>query len=113
MSSLLQAEESQKKRRTHEGNDKGDILTVTYLNVKCCKKNRLNSHQQTLTSLFSTLKALRPPVPPAFCAAFSNIVNLLCCDIIVHILRRVLQRAAEDRATHWTEAMIQRVHIIK
>uniref|UniRef100_A0A8D0D1B1 E3 ubiquitin-protein ligase n=1 Tax=Sander lucioperca TaxID=283035 RepID=A0A8D0D1B1_SANLU len=71
------AEESQKKRRTQEGND----------------------------------KALRPPVPPAFCLAFSSIVRLLCCDIIIHVLRRVLQRAAEDRSTHWTEAMIQRVHI--
>ncbi|TDG98824.1 hypothetical protein EPR50_G00204320 [Perca flavescens] len=73
------AEESQKKRRTQEGND----------------------------------KALRPPVPPAFCLAFSSIVRLLCCDIIIHVLRRVLQRAAEDRSTHWTEAMIQRaLHLI-
>lgn len=53
--------------------------------------------------------ALRPPVPPAFCPAFSSIVRLLCCDIMVHVLRCVLQRAAEDRATHWTEAIIQRV----
>ncbi|XP_034714620.1 E3 ubiquitin-protein ligase UBR1 [Etheostoma cragini] len=73
------AEESQKKRRTQEGND----------------------------------KALRPPVPPAFCPPFSSIVRLLCCDIIIHVLRRVLQRAAEDRSTHWTEAMIQRaLHLI-
>ncbi|KAG7238534.1 hypothetical protein INR49_030807, partial [Caranx melampygus] len=73
------AEESQKKRRSQEGND----------------------------------KALRPPVPPPFCPAFSNIVRLLCCDIVIHILRRVLQRAAEDRSTHWTEAMIQRaLHLI-
>uniref|UniRef100_I3KW87 E3 ubiquitin-protein ligase n=1 Tax=Oreochromis niloticus TaxID=8128 RepID=I3KW87_ORENI len=73
------AEESQKKRRAQEGND----------------------------------KALRPPVPPAFCPAFSHIVQLLCCDIMVHILRNVLQRAAEDRPTHWTEAMIQRaLHLI-
>uniref|UniRef100_A0A8C2ZBI4 E3 ubiquitin-protein ligase n=1 Tax=Cyclopterus lumpus TaxID=8103 RepID=A0A8C2ZBI4_CYCLU len=73
------AEESQKKRRTHEGHD----------------------------------KALCPPVPPAFCPAFSSIVRLLSCDIIIHILRHTLQRAAEDRATHWTEAMIQRaLHLI-
>uniref|UniRef100_A0A665WTG0 E3 ubiquitin-protein ligase n=1 Tax=Echeneis naucrates TaxID=173247 RepID=A0A665WTG0_ECHNA len=57
--------------------------------------------------------ALHPPVSPAFCPAFSNIVRLFCCDIIIHILRRVLQRAAEDRTTHWTEAMIQRaLHLI-
>ncbi|XP_055719216.1 E3 ubiquitin-protein ligase UBR1 [Salvelinus fontinalis] len=58
-------------------------------------------------------KALRPPVPPPFCPAFSSIVQLLCCDILIHILRRVLQRAVEDRATYWTEAMIQRsLHLI-
>ncbi|TNN84157.1 E3 ubiquitin-protein ligase UBR1 [Liparis tanakae] len=53
-------------------------------------------------------KALCPPVPPAFCPAFSSIVRLLSCDVLIHILRHSLQRAAEDRATHWTEAMIQR-----
>ncbi|KAJ7990733.1 hypothetical protein DPEC_G00289980 [Dallia pectoralis] len=58
-------------------------------------------------------KALRPPVPLPFCPAFSNIVRLLCCDILIHVLRRVLQRAVEDRATHWTEAMIQRaLHLL-
>ncbi|XP_061751133.1 E3 ubiquitin-protein ligase UBR1 isoform X2 [Nerophis ophidion] len=58
-------------------------------------------------------KALRPPVPPPFCPAFSCIVRLLCCDILVHVLRRVLQRAAEEKSTHWTEIMIQRaLHLI-
>ncbi|KAM4624786.1 E3 ubiquitin-protein ligase UBR1 [Polymixia lowei] len=73
------AEDSQKKRRSQEGND----------------------------------KALRPPVPPPFCPAFSSIVCLLSCDVLIHILRRVLQRAVEDRATQWTEAMIQRaLHLV-
>ncbi|XP_038123293.1 E3 ubiquitin-protein ligase UBR1 isoform X2 [Cyprinodon tularosa] len=73
------AEESQKKRRSQEGND----------------------------------KALRPPVPPAFSPSFSRIVNLLCCDVIIHILRHILQRPVDDRSTHWTEAMIQRaLHLI-
>uniref|UniRef100_A0A674MXA0 E3 ubiquitin-protein ligase n=1 Tax=Takifugu rubripes TaxID=31033 RepID=A0A674MXA0_TAKRU len=69
------AEESQKKRRAQECND----------------------------------KALCPPVPPAFCPAFSSVVHLLHCDIFIHILRRVLQKATEDR----TEAMVQRaLHLI-
>lgn len=62
-----------------------------------------------LFSLFHTLhllSALCPPVPPPFCSAFSSVVNLLSCDIFIHVLRRVLQRASEDR----TEAMVQRVH---
>ncbi|XP_057714744.1 E3 ubiquitin-protein ligase UBR1 isoform X2 [Corythoichthys intestinalis] len=73
------AEESQKKRRVHDGAD----------------------------------KALRPPVPPPFCPAFSSIVHLLCCDILVYILRRLLQRAAEEKSNLWSEIMIQRaLHLI-
>uniref|UniRef100_A0AAY4AV77 E3 ubiquitin-protein ligase n=1 Tax=Denticeps clupeoides TaxID=299321 RepID=A0AAY4AV77_9TELE len=53
-------------------------------------------------------KALKPPVPPPFCPLFSSIVHLLSCDVFIHILRRVLQRAVEDRNGLWTEAMIQR-----
>uniref|UniRef100_A0A8C2B7V1 E3 ubiquitin-protein ligase n=1 Tax=Cyprinus carpio TaxID=7962 RepID=A0A8C2B7V1_CYPCA len=58
-------------------------------------------------------KALRPPVPPPFCPAFSNIVYLLCCDIFIHILKRIFQKAAEDRSNRWTEPMIQRaLHLV-
>uniref|UniRef100_A0AAR2LG23 E3 ubiquitin-protein ligase n=1 Tax=Pygocentrus nattereri TaxID=42514 RepID=A0AAR2LG23_PYGNA len=58
-------------------------------------------------------KALRPPVPPPFAPAFSSIVRLLCCDVFIHVLRRVLQRAVEERCTLWSEAMIQRaLHLV-
>ncbi|KAM9466613.1 E3 ubiquitin-protein ligase UBR1 [Clarias gariepinus] len=58
-------------------------------------------------------KALRPPQPPPFTQAFSSIVQLLCCDVFVHVLRRVLQRVPEERSAMWTEAMIQRaLHLI-
>ncbi|XP_056623407.1 E3 ubiquitin-protein ligase UBR1 isoform X2 [Triplophysa dalaica] len=58
-------------------------------------------------------KALRPPVPPPFCPAFSSIVRLLCCDVFIHVLRRVLQKAVEDRSNRWTEPMIQRaLHLV-
>ncbi|XP_048829755.1 E3 ubiquitin-protein ligase UBR1 isoform X1 [Brienomyrus brachyistius] len=58
-------------------------------------------------------KALPPPVPPPFTPPFSGIVRVLNCDILLHVLRVVLQKAAEDRAGQWTEAMIQRaLHLI-
>lgn len=109
---LFKAEESQKKRRVQEGNDKGDPLHTPLLHQEVTDFfiNLLylwiTSNSRICPCLSS---ALRPPVPPAFCPAFSSIVRLLCSDIIVHVLRRILQRAAEDRSTHWTEIMIQRV----
>uniref|UniRef100_A0A8B9KQN1 E3 ubiquitin-protein ligase n=1 Tax=Astyanax mexicanus TaxID=7994 RepID=A0A8B9KQN1_ASTMX len=60
-------------------------------------------------SQHSKVQSLRPPVPPPFFPAFSNIVWLLSCDVFIHVLRRVLQRAVEERSSLWSEAMIQRV----
>ncbi|KAM9777231.1 E3 ubiquitin-protein ligase UBR1 [Neosynchiropus ocellatus] len=58
-------------------------------------------------------KVLRPPPPPRFCTPFANITRLLCCDVFIHIVRRVLQRAAEEKSSHWTEIMIQRaLHLV-
>lgn len=82
------------------------VLALCQASVWLQNGTSSNSTNSCTPFLFS---ALHPPVPPAFCPAFSSIVRLLCCDIFIHVLRRVLQRAAEDRLTHWTEAMIQRV----
>ncbi|XP_076833759.1 E3 ubiquitin-protein ligase UBR1 [Brachyhypopomus gauderio] len=58
-------------------------------------------------------KALRPPVPPRFCHAFSSIVYLLSCDVFLHVLRRVMQRVVEERSTLWSEATVQRaLHLV-
>ncbi|KAM4013622.1 E3 ubiquitin-protein ligase UBR1 isoform 1-T1 [Anomaloglossus baeobatrachus] len=56
---------------------------------------------------------LPPPPPPEFTPAFQNVSKLLCCDVMMHVLRTILQRAAEEDATRWTEGMIQMaLHII-
>uniref|UniRef100_A0A4W4H9P8 E3 ubiquitin-protein ligase n=1 Tax=Electrophorus electricus TaxID=8005 RepID=A0A4W4H9P8_ELEEL len=55
----------------------------------------------------------QPPLPPGFCPAFSSIVNLLCCDIFLHVLRTVMQRVVEERSALWSEAMVQRaLHLV-
>ncbi|XP_065694487.1 E3 ubiquitin-protein ligase UBR1 isoform X3 [Patagioenas fasciata] len=54
-------------------------------------------------------EALPPPPPPDFSPAFSNVVRILNCDVMMHILRTILQRAVELETHLWTEAMIQMV----
>ncbi|XP_050830780.1 E3 ubiquitin-protein ligase UBR1 isoform X4 [Serinus canaria] len=54
-------------------------------------------------------EALPPPPPPDFSPAFSNVVRILSCDVMMHILRTLLQRAVELETHLWTEAMIQMV----
>uniref|UniRef100_A0A803YI03 E3 ubiquitin-protein ligase n=1 Tax=Meleagris gallopavo TaxID=9103 RepID=A0A803YI03_MELGA len=57
-------------------------------------------------------EALPPPPPPDFCPAFSNVVRILNCDVMMHILRTILQRAVELETHLWTEAMIQMVWLV-
>ncbi|XP_075049273.1 E3 ubiquitin-protein ligase UBR1 [Mixophyes fleayi] len=58
-------------------------------------------------------EALPPPPPPGFSPAFHNVSNLLCSDVMIHLLRTILQRAVEEDPVMWTEGMIQMaLHII-
>ncbi|PNJ16011.1 UBR1 isoform 10, partial [Pongo abelii] len=52
-------------------------------------------------------EALPPPPPPEFCAAFSKVINLLNCDIMMYILRTVFERAIDTDSNLWTEGMLQ------
>ncbi|KAI4878590.1 hypothetical protein NFI96_016707 [Prochilodus magdalenae] len=77
-------------------------------------KVQLKMHRRREGPRRGVIKAtLRPPVPPPFSPAFSSIVQLLCCDVFVHVLRRVLLWALEEHSTLWSEAMIQRaLHLV-
>lgn len=55
--------------------------------------------------------ALPPPPPPEFCPAFSKVVNLLNCDIMMYILRTIFERAVDTDSNLWTEGMLQMVRI--
>lgn len=63
----------------------------------------------SLICLHICFLALPPPPPPDFSPAFSNVVRILNCDVMMHILRTLLQRAVELETHLWTEAMIQMV----
>uniref|UniRef100_A0A8C7BK94 E3 ubiquitin-protein ligase n=1 Tax=Neovison vison TaxID=452646 RepID=A0A8C7BK94_NEOVI len=52
-------------------------------------------------------EALPPPPPPEFCPAFSKVVNLLNCDIMMYILRTIFERAIDTDSNLWTEGMLQ------
>uniref|UniRef100_A0A8D2KUZ5 E3 ubiquitin-protein ligase n=1 Tax=Varanus komodoensis TaxID=61221 RepID=A0A8D2KUZ5_VARKO len=54
-------------------------------------------------------ETLPPPPPPEFSTAFGNVVKILNSDIMMHILRTVLQRPLDLENHLWTELMIQMV----
>ncbi|BFZ11988.1 hypothetical protein BsWGS_15028 [Bradybaena similaris] len=53
--------------------------------------------------------ALPPPVPPPFSKQFEAAVNILHCDIMIHVMTIVLRRTAAPRSRSWSEAQFDRV----
>uniref|UniRef100_A0A8D2MLS7 E3 ubiquitin-protein ligase n=1 Tax=Zonotrichia albicollis TaxID=44394 RepID=A0A8D2MLS7_ZONAL len=88
---------------------------VYELKDECLKEFNMFFYHYTKTqhskvsSVRFSLKALPPPPPPDFSPAFSNVVRILNCDVMMHILRTLLQRAVELETHLWTEAMVQMV----
>uniref|UniRef100_A0A8C0KC20 E3 ubiquitin-protein ligase n=1 Tax=Canis lupus dingo TaxID=286419 RepID=A0A8C0KC20_CANLU len=57
--------------------------------------------------------SLPPPVLPPFCPLFASLVNILQSDVMLCIMRTVLQWAVEHNGYAWSESMLQRVlHLI-
>ncbi|XP_059736340.1 E3 ubiquitin-protein ligase UBR2 isoform X6 [Bos taurus] len=57
--------------------------------------------------------ALPPPVLPPFCPLFASLVNILQSDVMLLIMRTVLQWTVEHSGHIWSESMLQRVlHLI-
>ncbi|CAL4120871.1 unnamed protein product [Meganyctiphanes norvegica] len=54
-----------------------------------------------------------PPVPPPFTVAFTMIVNILQCDVFLHILKTVLKRMSCAKSQSVSECQLQKVlHLI-
>ncbi|XP_044285628.1 E3 ubiquitin-protein ligase UBR2 isoform X2 [Varanus komodoensis] len=57
--------------------------------------------------------ALPPPVLPPFCPLFESLINILQSDVMLCIMRTILQWAVEHNGYAWSESMLQRVlHLI-
>ncbi|XP_069939421.1 E3 ubiquitin-protein ligase UBR2 isoform X2 [Cherax quadricarinatus] len=54
-----------------------------------------------------------PPVPPPFTVPFTMIVNILQCDVFLHIIKTVLKRMSETKTQSVSESQLQKVlHLI-
>ncbi|KAM4690769.1 E3 ubiquitin-protein ligase UBR1 [Rhinophrynus dorsalis] len=90
-----------------------DQFNVFFYHYTKTQRSKAEHTQKKRRKQENSSEALPPPPPPDFCPGFRNVSNLLNCDIMMHILRTILQRAAVEEPNTWTEAMIQMVlHII-
>lgn len=54
-----------------------------------------------------------PPVPPEFCQRFNMIPNILQCDVMLHIIKLVLERTPDLHSSAFSEAQFEKVlHLI-
>uniref|UniRef100_A0A5S6L4L3 E3 ubiquitin-protein ligase n=1 Tax=Xenopus tropicalis TaxID=8364 RepID=A0A5S6L4L3_XENTR len=90
-----------------------DQFNVFFYHYTKTQHSKAEHTQKKRRKQENSSEALAPPAPPNFSPAFCNVTKLLCCDIMMHILRTILKRAAEEDPIMWTEGMIQMVlHII-
>ncbi|XP_053331248.1 E3 ubiquitin-protein ligase UBR1 isoform X2 [Spea bombifrons] len=90
-----------------------DQFNVFFYHYTKTQRSKAEHTQKKRRKQDNSSEALPPPPPPEFSPAFRNVINLLCCDVMMHLLRTILQRATEDEPNTWTEAMIQMVlHLI-
>ena len=52
---------------------------------------------------------LPPPVPADLETTFSSLVNLLQCEVMLHLMYLMLQRTSTARSRAWSEAQFDRV----
>ncbi|XP_044127581.1 E3 ubiquitin-protein ligase UBR1 isoform X2 [Bufo gargarizans] len=90
-----------------------DQFNVFFYHYTKTQRSKADHTQKKRRKQENSSEALPPPPPPEFTPAFQNVSNLLCCDVMMHLLRTIVQRAATQDAILWTEGMIQMaLHII-
>ncbi|XP_072285136.1 E3 ubiquitin-protein ligase UBR1 isoform X1 [Pyxicephalus adspersus] len=90
-----------------------DQFNVFFYHYTKTQRSKAEHAQKKRLKQENSSEALPPPPPPVFSPAFQKVNNLLCCNVMMHILRTILQRAVEEDPTMWTEGMIQMVlHIL-
>lgn len=54
-----------------------------------------------------------PPVPPPLCKGFAMLVNFLQCDVMLHVMKIILERCLNLRARTFSETQFQKLlHLI-
>ncbi|XP_048456442.1 E3 ubiquitin-protein ligase UBR1 [Rhincodon typus] len=77
------------------------------------QQTKAEDEQKKRKKQSNSSEALPPPLPPPFYSTFVTVINVLNCDVLMLILRTVLQRAVDSAGRLWSEAMVQKtLHLI-
>lgn len=55
------------------------------------------------------ISALPPPVSPPFLGEFRNILKLLSCDVMIHLMSVVISRTESSPSSCWSELQFEKV----
>ncbi|XP_014250464.1 E3 ubiquitin-protein ligase UBR2 [Cimex lectularius] len=75
--------------------------------------SRSEEEQRKLRKSITGLECCPPPVLPALTEPFSMVANLLQCDVMLYLMRTVLERSLNLRSRSFSEAQLQKIlHLI-
>ncbi|KAM4661879.1 E3 ubiquitin-protein ligase UBR1 [Discoglossus pictus] len=90
-----------------------DQYNVFFYHYTKTQRSKAEHMQKKRRKQENISEALPPPPAPEFSPAFHNVNRILYCDVMMHIIRTIMQWATEDDPNTWTEGMMQMVlHII-
>nr|DBA27212.1 TPA: hypothetical protein GDO54_011378 [Pyxicephalus adspersus] len=88
-------------------------FNLFYYHYSRAEQSKAEEAQRKRRRLNEEDPVLPPPVPPPFCPLFASLINILQSDVMLFIMRTILQWAVEPNEYSWSEAMLQRVlHLI-
>lgn len=71
--------------------------------------SKSEEEQRKLRRDKSGLECCPPPVLPSFSEPFNMVADLLQCDVMLHIMKVVLERSLNLRARSFSEAQLHKV----
>ncbi|XP_068110247.1 E3 ubiquitin-protein ligase UBR1 isoform X2 [Hyperolius riggenbachi] len=90
-----------------------DKYNLLFYHYSKSQRSKAEDSQKKRRKQENISEALPPPPPPDFTPAFQSVRNLLCCDVLMHLLRTLMQRALDEDPAFWSESIIQMVlHIM-
>ena len=86
---------------------------VFYYHYTREERSRSEENQRKRRKADGELECCPPPKLPPLTKTFSRLANLLQCDVMMHILRTVLERSANLRAQSFSETQLHKaLHLI-
>jgi len=86
-----------------------DDLNIFFFHTSKLEQLKLEKYQRAQKKEAGKMKCCFPPNLPSFNDDFANVINIMQCDVILRIIKMVLDRATDLTENFFTESQVQKV----